>query len=837
MVPGPLKAFALALEVRYHLSASTCGKGVRRIRGKRVGVFTKEQTAMLSHALRRCAGVLLVGAVLGLLAYKAQAEGPSSGWLNVRDCGASGSEFTTTAATTAGSNQIVVKDAGDFKVGQEVMVSRCNPRLCDDHLWGPKIQYTAGSGRKLKDIVDLRGYDETSGSWTAYILDVERATPPVFRWSEDIGRTWKTKVPITYDWQPLKGGLEVRFHQYDWAQGYTASFIARDQLVSVIEKIEGNVLTLKDAATRSTKDAVVRHSDTAALQAAIDRGLKEKLNVFVPNGWYRLTKGLSVRDPQGITLQGESGELTVLDISEGTGACINMSSGVEANVRNFRMIGGSGFAERDQCGSIGMHGCGYLWGQDLKTSFATAVVGTERVLVENCHARRMSLEAFWSGGPSRSGLKEPKQYTKAITYLRCSAVDCGRNGFNNNDLAENTSILYCRIVDVGGCAWEGASRFVKFVGNYVRNSGTVAIGNVSTRGEDIEVLPSGQHIVRDNVFESNVPYGGCAIRTASGSSPVVIADNLFINFNSSAIELCGVVSPGYGLPASDSTVTGNIFDMTCVDPKPKPRIAIQSSQSGVIIADNQIYVRGAADANVTALSLREPALNVTVHDNLICNCGSGIASSRGFSRVGEVVDQRTFVAGNGTVPLEKRRSHRYAGWNLVWMAGGKPPGVSVIDSYEVEPYRFHLREPRDMKVGDTYEVYPPYGANWNIHSNTITGCLKPVVLDSYGSETCLFKNNVISRGDATGVKAAVEVHGRFDLIGNHLSGFDEKDSSALALFADRIRRSYRNIYRDNVFERCANLVAEDHAGLYKAADAGGNLVVGQPSKPSEEKKE
>ncbi|MBM4082254.1 MAG: hypothetical protein FJ278_21295, partial [Planctomycetes bacterium] len=470
-------------------------------------------------------------------------------------------------------------------------------------------------------------------------------------------------------------------------------------------------------------DAVVRHSDTAALQAAIDRGLKEKRNVYVPNGYYRLTRGLNVQDPQGLTIQGDSGELTVLDISEGVGCCIMMRNGTEATVRNFRMVGNSGFAERDQCGSIRMQGCGYLWGQDLRTCFGTGVRGTERVLVENVHARRMSLEAFWSGGPSRSGLKEPKQYTKAITYLRCSAVDCGRNGFNNNDLAENTSILYCRIVDVGGCAWEGASRFVKFVGNYVRNSGTVAIGNISTRSEDVEILPSGQHIVRDNVFESNVPYGGCAIRTASGASPVVIANNLFVNFNSSAIELSGIVSPGSGLPASDSTVTGNIFDMTCVDGQPKPRTAILSSQSGVLIADNQVYVRGAADPQVTAIHLREPSLNVTVHDNLIRNCGSGLISSRGTGRVAEVVDSQTFVAGAGTVPLEKRRSHRYQGWNLVWTTG--KPTASVIESYEVETYRFKLREPREMKVGDAFEVYPPFGANWNIHDNTVTGCLKP----------------------------------------------------------------------------------------------------------------
>ncbi len=763
-------------------------------------------------------------AALVLIFAGGPAAAQSAGALNARECGASGSEFTTTAVTEAGSNRVTVANAGDFQAGQEVMVSRCNPRIVDDHLWGPKIQYTTGSGRRLKDIIDVEGYDDASGSWTVYILDVLRVDPPKFRWSEDIARTWSPETPVTYDWQTLKGGLRVRFHKYDWPAGYTASFSARDQLTSTITKVEGNVLVLKDAAARAAKDAVVRHSDTSTLQAAIDRALKEKRNVFIPNGTYRLARGLSVSNPSGITIEGESGELTVLDISEGVGACVNLRNGTEATVRNLKMVGNSGFAERDQCGSMPMKGCGYLWGQDLRTCFATGTVGTERVLVENCHARRMSLEAFWSGGPARSGLTEPKQYSKAITYLRCSAVDCGRNGFNNNDLAENTSILYCRIVDVGGCAWEGASRFVKFIGNYVRNAGTVAIGNISDRSENVEILPSGQHIVRDNVFESNVPYGGCAIRTASGASPVVIANNLFINFNSSAIDLSGVVGTGYGLPASDSTVTGNLFDMTCVDGKPVARTAILSSQSGVLIADNQIYVRGTADPLVTAISLREPALNVTVHDNLIRNCGAGIVAGRGIGRVGEVVDRRTFACAGGSVPLEKRRSHRYQGWTLVWIQGGKPSGRSEIESYDPPSYRFTLKEPRETKPGETFEVYPPAGAGWNLHHNILDACLKPVVLDCYGSPTSQLRDNTITGGDTAGARAAVEVRGLFQVSGNQIHGFSDAGSAGLALFPDRFGQPMRLLVRDNVVERCAAPFSESQKGLWDAAVKDGNVL-------------
>jgi hypothetical protein len=44
--------------------------------------------------------------------------------LNVRDFGASGSKFETTAETTAGSKKITVVDPGDFKPGQGVIGGR-----------------------------------------------------------------------------------------------------------------------------------------------------------------------------------------------------------------------------------------------------------------------------------------------------------------------------------------------------------------------------------------------------------------------------------------------------------------------------------------------------------------------------------------------------------------------------------------------------------------------------------------------------------------------------------------------------------------------------------------
>ncbi|MBI3948108.1 MAG: hypothetical protein HY321_19480 [Armatimonadetes bacterium] len=788
----------------------------------------------MADPIRCCASLLtLLGSALsptgGPLAPAS--SGGAGSWVNVQECGASGSEFQTTAATTAGSREVVVENVGDFRVGQGVMVSRAFIQYAGATLWGPN---RAKANPLKDDVMEIRGYDGSSGSWCVYLLEVNPAAPASFRWTDDIGRTWHDATPISYDWQPLSGGIEVRFHRREWDGAYAISFSGRDQLVSAIEKIEGNVLTLKDAPNRSAPDAVVRHCDDAAIQAAVDRAVREKRNVFFPPGWYRLAGGITVADASGIALEGSSGVDTVLDVSEGGGrageqstgvaaACFTLLRGTEVTLRNFRMVGHSGFANRDQCGSLRLPLVPAMWGFYLKGCNAVTIRGTERVLVENCHATRMASECFYSGGPSRSGAREPKQYTKAITYLRCSTEDCGRNAFNNNDMAENTSVLYCRIVDVGGCSWEGASRFVRFIGNYVCNAGTVAMGNIGSRAAHFEELESGQHIVADNVFESGVCYGGCAIRAAHGANQVIIRNNLFVNYGTSAVEIAGMADARH-LPAGRAIVAGNIMDMTGVGDKPLARTAIDVSADEVTVCDNQVYVRGAPDPLVTAIRVAEPAVNVSVHDNLLRNCGGGILTTRGQASIATVVDPTTFLPSGRGVPLARRQSHHCRGWNLAWLSGGQPNTLSTIESFDPETFHFRLREPREMKVGDRLEVFPP-SANWRIHHNTIADCLKPVRLDSYGSPTSSFADNTITRMSATGVKEAVAVHGLFQVARNHIYGFDEEGSAALALHPDAIGRECRSAYEGNVVETCAVGVSESREGLWETARAAGNRFV------------
>jgi len=369
-----------------------------------------------------------------------------------------------------------------------------------------------------------------------------------------------------------------------------------------------------------------------------------------------------------------------------------------------------------------------------------------------------------------------------ITYLRCSVTDCARNGFDECGAGvENVCILNCRIVDVGGCSWEGVSRFGKFIGNYVRNSGpVVARFGPEHRDKSFPDLGVGQHIFADNVFEGNRSYGGrvggAAILSHEGTSQVIVRNNIFINFNSSGVGVPNTSNSRY-LPSSNTTIVGNIFDLTCVGQKPVQRTAIEVSSNDAIIADNQIYIRGQCDPMVTGIRLHEPALNMNVHDNLIRNCGMGIATDSARSRVGEVVDSGTFLRTDGRsadgLPMDELRPWLCAGWRLAWITGGKPTATSTIESFDPETFHFRLRKPHPMKVGDLFEVIVP-ALNWNVHDNTITGCQRPIVLDSHGSGTCFFRNNLVERGSAVDAKRAIEVRGQFSLIENQVVGFDEK---------------------------------------------------------------
>ena len=751
----------------------------------------------------------------------------SSEALNVHDFGASGSEFETTTDTTAGSKVITLREIGDFRVGQQVAVSKCNPRVCDLRVWETATKVGNAYGGRygpVEEQVQVRGYDGSTGNWTVYLLDCAGSTPPTFRWSDDLALTWK-KIELTVDgdWKRLSGGVEVKLGKRDWTKPCLVTFSGRDQLVSTIMKVEGNTVTLADAVPVGAKDCVVQHTDSGPLQAAFDRAVAEGRNVFIPSGCYRLTGGLNLNGADGITVEGENEERTILDISNGQGTCISIRGGTSITIRNLRFRGFSGFAERKQMGSMRVHGYAHMWGFYVKHCNAVGIRSPERVLVENCHATGMSAECFYSASRGRTGNNDPAAYTKSIVYRNCTVTDCARNAFNNNDHAENTAVLYCRVQDVGGCSWEGASRFVKIVGNYFRNAGTVAMGNIRSRDENLDILPSGQHIVAHNTFEEQMVYGACAIRSSAGSTPVLISNNIFVNFNTSAIEATGF-SDYRNLPAANTIITGNAIDLTCVRDESRPRFGISVSADDATISDNQIYVRGDVDPGVTGIVLAEPARNIVVHDNIIRGCAIGLSAKKKVGRIAEVIDPRTFRAGR-IMPWPRRGTHRYRGCRIVWGPRGDAGFVlgPEIETFDPDEGGYRLTEDCELKEGTGFAILSPQGLSWNIHHNTVNNCGQLVNLDVFGGPTAVFADNLLSRGETKGVKVAAEIRGRFKIADNQFTGFDEPESVTLMLHPDPLGRPLRFVCRGNVFDRCAKPIGESAPGLWKACHTAGNL--------------
>ncbi len=770
--------------------------------------------------------------------YTLDARTDALGRFNVKDFGASGSRFETTAAVQTGEKDITLAQAGDFQPGQGIAVEGARVHYDDCRIWGPEGTY--GTARPWNNEVEVRGFEGTAGPWVFYLVEIDGKDPLTFRWKDDLSRDYKAShVPVTHDWQRLSNGVEIRLSRaFDWRPGHLITFNARNTLTTTVTAVAGVRVALADAPNRTLAEARVFHEDTKALQALFRDASLVGGHVFFPNGLYRLTAPLTIRNAKSLTVEGASGEETVLDISMGVGelahaggatpaaACFLIDGGKRITIRNFRMLGHTGL--RDRARNIRTVTGGFIWGFQLRPCRAVGIVGgAGHVLIENCHARRMASECFYSQTRGRGGQADADSHsTKSITYLRCSVEDCGFNAFNNNDTADNTSVLYCRIVDVGNCAWEGPARYIRFIGNYVRNGGVCTIGNMSTRVPFLNDLGCGQAVFADNVFEGTAPLGTW-INICHAATQVVVRNNLFVNSGGHAIRVLGrsaTMQAGRSyFPARNVLVDGNIMDLTAPAPDGggRPRFGIDVGASDVTVCNNQIYTRAKPDPLLTAIRVREPAVNINVHDNLIRNCGRGLVTDRTVGYVHKVLDKRTFSVGSGDLPLPWRYSHCYRGWTAVW-TGEIPFARSTVETFDADSLFFHLAAPREIRKGDRLELCSPKGLNWRFHHNIITDCIQPAVLDSYGGNAVV-ESNTISRGQVTGVTNAVVVAGRFDLIGNRISGFDEPGSAALLLRRDRLGRTCDNIIQDNVIDHADLAVREETKGLWDACRTRDNL--------------
>ncbi|MGD0113022.1 MAG: hypothetical protein ABSD48_14270, partial [Armatimonadota bacterium] len=152
-------------------------------------MIERAPTVRVSTALVSLLALTALCLSLPILAGAATRSDNLPGAVNVRDLGASGSEYETVASAVAGRRNITVRDPGDFMPGQEVMIKGAYVQYANQSIFGPGEPYA--TERPLRDEVEMRGYTGASGSWIVYILEIDGADPLTFRWSDDLAITWK----------------------------------------------------------------------------------------------------------------------------------------------------------------------------------------------------------------------------------------------------------------------------------------------------------------------------------------------------------------------------------------------------------------------------------------------------------------------------------------------------------------------------------------------------------------------------------------------------------------------------------------------------------------------
>lgn len=681
-------------------------------------------------------------------------------YLNARDFGAKGSSFTTKMKATAGSNIIEVENIGDFEVGDEIVATKCFVNypikaLFERRDTSPINRRKWIHNQPIGDRIIFDGYDGSQGSWTVYIFDFSPEEKDVFRWTNDNARTWHEDVKIQDGFTDIEKGIRIKINEFKEREyGCTAVVVCDDKMVAVIEKIEGNKIYLSETAN-VTAEGELSHSDSLGIQKAVDAAIESGKSVFLPNGEYTLAYSITVANAGSLTFEGESATGTVIHnryshigIEKEGGSCFVVKDCRDFTLKNLFMTGNCSFKDRDIAGIIGTNGGDSVWGFYFMKTNAVCLMNNESVYIENCHARGMSAECFYASGIYREIAENPDQYRRSIIYDRCTVEDCARNAFNNNDNAELTSIINCRVIDVGGCSWEGASRFVRITGSYFRNAGSIALGNVrgrSARGY-LDKLCTGQHIITDNYFEGGICYGHAMIKIGSCATQITVKNNTFVNFNSGGIWFMGDCGDS-DMPCENLIVCGNSFDMTAADGESCERYAMRLTAPFATVSDNQIYVRNGKDDKFTGIIVSDDVTKLSVHDNTFSGCATGIIAEYAVGTVGLVNGDNTFFregvrSGHmETKPMLLRPlSDHYVGWKLVWLSDMTE---SEIEYFDTSTLQFTLKENRKINSGDKFYIYNPKALPWSIHHNIIDNCDVPLYLETYSGRRALVDNNII----------------------------------------------------------------------------------------------
>jgi len=696
------------------------------------------------------------------------------GWINAADYGASGSEFEGRGIIRAGSNKITLENTGDFRAGQEVTVYGCNPHYYG-MVYNDREPYFARNQSVLSGEIELRGF-EAGKKWQTFIVHFTRTEPATFNWMvvdpahqklaykyPYLHNVWSWQgegLPVSASWIPLADGVEMRFEKLNWLAGQSISFHARNRLIARIAEIRGRTVLLTEKAGECSETAVIRHHDQEAMQNALDKAVEQRKGLFIPAGRYRLNKGLFLRNAS-VGIEGAHREHTTLDVSDDNTSVFWIGGGRDISIRNLGMVGHTGFRELPTNTNFSTATGFPFWPtanqqMEVKGCAAANFVSTEHLLFEDLKVSRMASEAFYSHGSDRYGTPpyiqaqhegQPelqRQYTRSCVFSRCIVKDCGFNAFNNNDNAENTSILHCHVEGAFNFC-ENASRFTRIIGNYAKDCHATSVHSCHIAAGQGKIGPT-QAVIADNVFEGGQYIGSLEI--GNHATQVTITNNIFIGYSSeSAISLIG---------GRRIIVTGNHIDLTRIENNPdNERCGISVEASNVTIADNHIYCRGETSEIVTGINIAEDAVNVHIHNNLIEHCNTGIMAGRRVF-VGTRTQGRyeflhteavvTHVGNKGAVrieglPMRCDDIKPYKGWILHPMKNSLKKKSVQIKDYDPAAGTLLLPENHGLKAGDRLSVVPLM-ANWHISNNTFADCSKDMVMNVLRREGMIFRDNI-----------------------------------------------------------------------------------------------
>ncbi len=675
-----------------------------------------------------------------------------SAWLNAASFGASGSSARVGGTVEDGGQCVVLDDVADFQAGQEVAISGCHLHYYGT-IYNEREPFYAKNQRRLDGEIEIRGL-AADKTWQTFLLHFDGGEPGSWKWmvidpahqtctlhEPVIRRLWQWQeenLPVGADWVALCDGVEIRFRHTAWVRGQSLCFHARNRLLTRIAELRGRTVRLADPLNTAEGRVEVTHFAQSALQSALDAAVAQRKGLLIPEGRYRLSTGLWLRDASA-RIEGTHREHTILDVSEDHTAVFWAAGGRDVAIRNLCMTGHTGFLELPANTAFNTATGFPFWPtanqqMEVKGCAAVNAVGTEFLTFEDLLVRRMASEAFYLHGSDRYGtpsyIQGPHenhpgldhQFTKSCIYHRCRVEDCGFNAFNNNDHAENTSILHCRVERATNFC-ENASRFTRVIGNYVKDGCSFSIHG--GRATDPEKVGPTQAIITNNVFEGGTILGGLSI--GHSADMVTVSNNLFLGFSKeSAITVLG---------GRRVILSGNQIDLTRIEDNPDhERCGICIEAPNVLVADNHIFARGELSDKVTAIHLAEDASGVHIHDNLIENCGWGIRQGRRIyvpereegcffvfrKTEGEVVEVKSpseWVVAE--LPKRTGEGLSYQGWALAWL---DDPGQRLeIESFDAATRLLRLKSDAASPPGRRFTIHPP-DRHWSIHHNTLIGC-------------------------------------------------------------------------------------------------------------------